>query len=95
VKVAFGGERMLYRARIVVHPREGVTDPEGDTLRNRLKRKGIPGINRVRSGRYWEIILEANSREQAEASARQIYAGPPLVNPVKDDVQFLTLEEVG
>jgi len=86
---------MLYRARIVVLPREGVSDPEGDTLSGRLKRKGISGVSRVKSGRYWEIYIEANSKEQAETSVRQIYTGPPMVNPVKDDAQLLTIEEVG
>jgi len=86
---------MLYRAKIVVHPREGVSDPEGDTLSGRLKRKRIPGVTRVRSGKYWEIYLEADSREQAEALVRQIYTSPPMMNPVKDDAQLLTVEEVG
>ncbi len=85
---------MLYRARIVVRPREGVSDPEGETLSGRLKRKGISGVTRVRSGRYWEIYIEANSREQAEAWVRQIYTSPPMVNQVKDDSQLLAIEEV-
>ena len=85
---------MLYRVRVVVYPREGVSDPEGDTLSGRLKRKGIPGVQKVRSGRYWEIYVEADSKEQAETSARQVYSGPPMVNPVKDQVQLLAIEEV-
>lgn len=85
---------MLYRVRVVVYPREGVSDPEGDTLDGRLKRKGIQGIRKVRSGRYWEIFVEAESREQAEISTRQIYTGPPMVNPVKDQAQLLAIEEV-
>ena len=85
---------MLYRARIVVRSREGVSDPEGETLSGRLKRKGISGVTRVRSGRYWEIYIDANSREQAEAWIQQIYTTPPMMNPVKDDSQLLTIEEV-
>lgn len=84
---------MIYRAKIVVRPREGVSDPEGDTLGDRLKRKGILGVTKVRSGRYWEVFVEANSREQAEAWVRQIYTSPPMVNPVKDDAQLLMIEE--
>ena len=72
-----------------------MSDPEGDTLSGRLKRKGIAGVKRARSGRYWEIYVEADSKEQAEASAKQIYTAPPLVNPVKDDVQLLAIEETG
>lgn len=86
---------MLYRVRIIVRHREGVSDPEGDTLSRRLKRKGTLGLGRVRSGKYWEMYLEANSREEAEEWARQIYSGPPLMNPVKDEAQLLAIEEVG
>ena len=86
---------MLYRVKIVVRPREGVSDPEGETLSRRLQRKGIHGLSKVRSGKYWEVYLEATSREEAEERARQIYSGPPTMNPVKDDAQVLTIEEVG
>ena len=85
---------MLYRVKIVVRPREGVSDPEGETLSRRLERKGILGVNKVRSGKYWEVYLESNSREGAEELARQIYSGPPMMNPVKDDAHLLTIEEV-
>ena len=85
---------MLYRVKIVVRPREGVSDPEGETLSRRLERKGILGVNKVRSGKYWEVYLESNSREGAEELARQIYGGPPMMNPVKDDAHLLTIEEV-
>ena len=85
---------MLYRVKIVVRPREGVSDPEGETLNRRLERKGIVGVNKVRSGKYWEVYLESTSREEAEELARQIYSGPPMMNPVKDDAHLLTIEEV-
>ena len=85
---------MLYRVQIVVRPREGVSDPEGETLSMRLKRKGIHGLSKIKSGKYWEVYLEANSRKEAEERAQQIYGGPPMMNPVKDNVQVLTFEEI-
>jgi len=89
------GVNVLYRIKIVVRPREGVSDPEGETLRRRLNRKGIQGLSRIRSGKYWEVYLESSSREEAEERALQIYGGPPTMNPVKDDAQVLAIEEVG
>ena len=89
------GVNMLYRVKIVVRPREGVSDPEGETLSLRLKRKGIQGLSRIRSGKYWEVYLESSSREEAEERTRQIYGGPPTMNPVKDDTQVIAIEEVG
>jgi phosphoribosylformylglycinamidine (FGAM) synthase PurS component len=86
--------KVLYRVKIVVRPREGVSDPEGETLSLRLKRKGIHGLDKVKSGKYWEVYVEASSREEAEERARQISGGPPMMNPVKDDAQVLTIEEV-
>ena len=89
------GVNVLYQVKIVVRPREGVSDPEGETLSQRLKRKGIPGVTKVRSGKYWEVYLQASSREEAEERALLIYGSPPMMNPVKDNAQVLTIEEVG
>ncbi len=78
----------------MVYPKKGISDPEGDTLRERLVRKGITRISSVRSGRYWEVSFNAESREDAIAYIRTAYLNPPMINPVKDESELLALEEV-
>lgn len=85
---------MRFRARIVVSPRKGVSDPEGDTVCSRLRRKGNSKILRVRSGKYWEIEFESGTREEAETYVNKVSNSPPLMNQIKDDSELLELEEV-
>jgi phosphoribosylformylglycinamidine (FGAM) synthase PurS component len=82
-----------YRARLLVYPKRGISDPEGEALHNRLRRKGLTEISQVRSGKYWEVYFEAESREAALSYLEKVYLSPPMVNPVKDDPQLLALEE--
>ncbi len=84
---------MHYRARLLVYPKRGISDPEGEALHNRLRRKGLTKISQVRSGKYWEVYFEAESREAALSYLEKAYLSPPMVNPVKDDPQLLALEE--
>lgn len=85
---------MRYRAEIVVYPKRGISDPEGETLRARLNRKGFKEISEVRSGKYWEIYFDAESRDEAISYLKEVYLTPPMVNPVKDEPKLLSLEEV-
>ncbi len=85
---------MRYRAKIVIYPKRGISDPEGDTLRARLLRKGFASISQVRSGKYWEIHFDASSREEALSYLKRLYLNPPMINPIKDEPQLLALEEV-
>ncbi|MFQ6075726.1 MAG: phosphoribosylformylglycinamidine synthase subunit PurS [Candidatus Bathyarchaeia archaeon] len=85
---------MRFRAKIVVSPKRGISDPEGDTLRDRLRRKENHRIIRVRSGKYWEIDFESSTREEAEAYINRVSDSPPLMNRIKDDSELLELEEV-
>ena len=56
---------MRYRAVFAVYPRQGISDPEGETLLARLNRKGMTDIHHVKAGKYWELQLEAASKEEA------------------------------
>ncbi|MEM2850834.1 MAG: phosphoribosylformylglycinamidine synthase subunit PurS [Candidatus Bathyarchaeia archaeon] len=83
-----------YRAKISISPKRGLFDPEGEELLNRLKRKGCSDVLAVRSGKYWELIIEADSKEDAIKRVTQIYSNPPVTNPVKDEPTLIDLEEI-
>lgn len=82
-----------YRAKLVVYPKRGISDPEGDVLCARLTRKGLTKISKVSSGRYWEVSFDADSNEEALSYIERVYLNPPMVNPIKDETRLLSLEE--
>lgn len=69
------------KAVVVVRLKSQVLDPQGETIRAALENLGYKSATEVRQGKYFELSLDATSREEAEATAREI-AERVLSNPV-------------
>ncbi len=54
-----------FRVEIRVTPREGIVDPEGQTIARALEDLGYRGVGRVGSGRLLKLELQAPSGEDA------------------------------
>lgn len=76
----------LIRARVFVRLKEGIADPEGDTVGESLRDLGYR-VAGVRSGKVYEIILEAESLERASRILEEI-CDRLLANPVKDRCSY-------
>ena len=56
---------LSFRVEIRVTPREGIVDPEGQTIARALEDLGYRGVSRVGSGRLLKLELQASSGEDA------------------------------
>lgn len=70
-----------FQVRVYVRLKASVHDPQGETIRGALETMGFSGVTEVRQGKYFEMSLRAETREGAEATAREI-ANRVLSNPV-------------
>lgn len=68
-------------------------DPQGVAVEGSLKALGYKNINRVRVGKYLEVILEAASRDEAADQVEEM-SRRLLSNPVIEDFSY-TLQEAG
>lgn len=50
------------RARVLVRPKEGILDPQGQTVERALKALGFAGVRNVHVGRLIELELEDPDR---------------------------------
>jgi phosphoribosylformylglycinamidine synthase subunit PurS len=68
------------RVRVLVRPKPGILDPQGQAVGNALAGLGFQGIGGVRQGKLIEIELvetePARARQQAEAMCKQLLANP-------------------
>lgn len=80
-------------ADVLVVPKEGVNDPEGEAIRSGLAMLGYEGIDRVRSGRYFQLHLEAGDAEAATAAVAAM-CEQLLANPVIETYQISVTEVV-
>jgi phosphoribosylformylglycinamidine synthase PurS subunit len=78
---------MTYRARVIVTLKPTVNDPQGLTVRGALHSLGYAEVDSVRAGKYIDLHLEADSREQAAARVTEM-CRRLLANPVIEDFSF-------
>ena len=75
---------MTYRVQVRVMPRTGLLDPQGQAVEHALTALGFEEAGSVRVGRAIELDVDAASRDEAEARARQM-CDKLLANPVTED----------
>jgi len=73
-----------YHARVEVRLRPGIADPEGATIERALPALGFDGVASVRSGRCFNVELDAADLEAARSHAAEL-ADRLLANPVIEE----------
>jgi phosphoribosylformylglycinamidine synthase len=64
------------RVRILVRPKAGILDPQGETVKGALPALGFGGVKSVRVGRLIEMELE--SAGEVDAMCRRLLANPTI-----------------
>jgi phosphoribosylformylglycinamidine synthase PurS subunit len=59
----------VWRVDIVVLPKDGVSDPQGEAVKSGLALMGITEASRIRVGRHLEIDIQAADAESARSIA--------------------------
>jgi phosphoribosylformylglycinamidine synthase subunit PurS len=72
---------MAFTAFVNVMPKEGVADPQGQTIEGALPVLGFTGVREVRVGKRIELKLDAADETQARVSVVEI-CDKLLANPV-------------
>ncbi|MBI4413269.1 MAG: phosphoribosylformylglycinamidine synthase subunit PurS [candidate division NC10 bacterium] len=81
----------MLQARVVITLKQGILDPQGDTVRSALQSLGFDGVADCRVGKF--ILLRLTESDRAKAAARvEEMCRRLLANPVIEDFRF-DLEE--
>ncbi len=73
------------RARVLIRPKDGILDPQGQAVEQALPALGFQGVSNVRVGRLVE--LEVEDPGQVPAMCERL-----LANPLIEDYEVLVLE---
>ncbi|MGN6170456.1 MAG: phosphoribosylformylglycinamidine synthase subunit PurS [Solirubrobacteraceae bacterium] len=75
------------RARVLVRPKEGILDPQGQTVQRALKALGFAGVRDVHVGRL--IELELDDSERLPEMCERLLANPLIEDwEIEDERQF-------
>ena len=72
---------MSVRKRVLIRPKEGILDPQGQTVERALPALGFDGVSNVHVGRLVELDVEDSS--QVAAMCEQL-----LSNPLIEDFEI-------
>ncbi len=73
------------RARVLIRPKEGILDPQGQAVERALPALGFEGVAHVRVGRMVE--LEVPDERRIDEMCERL-----LANPLIEDYEVLLLE---
>jgi len=73
------------RARVLIRPKEGILDPQGQTVERALPALGFEGVGHVRVGRLVE--LEVDDVSQVAEMCEKL-----LANPLIEDYEIVELD---
>ncbi len=79
------------KAQVYITPKEGILDPQGQTVGKALHNLGIKGIGEVRIGKYIEVDLPDLKKDKAEKVTREA-CERLLVNPNIEGYRFEIVE---
>jgi phosphoribosylformylglycinamidine synthase PurS subunit len=74
------------RARVLIRPKEGILDPQGQAVERALPALGFEGVRNVHVGRLIELDVE--DVDQVPAMCEQL-----LANPLIEDYEVVSLQE--
>lgn len=64
------------KVRVLVRPKEGILDPQGEAVRRALPALGFEGVKTVHIGRLVEI--EVGSADEVEGMCQRLLANPTI-----------------
>jgi len=73
------------RARVLIRPKEGILDPQGQTVERALPALGFDGVSNVHVGRMVE--LDVDDVSQVGDMCEKL-----LANPLIEDYEILVVE---
>jgi len=55
------------KARVTVTLKAGVLDPQGQAIEGSLRGLGFPGVNAVRQGKVFDLVLDGTDESEARS----------------------------
>jgi phosphoribosylformylglycinamidine synthase subunit PurS len=76
------------KAYVTVMLKTTVLDPQGKTIQGALKKMGYKGVNGVRQGKFFEIVLDGGLDKAAVKAEIERIAKEVLTNPVIEEFSY-------
>ena len=79
----------MYHSKVFVTLKKSILDPQGKAVEQGIHSLGFDAVGDVRIGKYIEMDMDTNSREEAERMTKEI-SDKLLANLVMESYSFTT-----
>jgi phosphoribosylformylglycinamidine synthase, purS protein len=73
---------VIYKVELIILNKDGIRDPEGETIQKYVVEKISKNVNSTRAGKYILFNVESSSPEEAEKTVKRIAEEGRLYNPI-------------
>ncbi len=73
------------KAKVYVTLKSGVLDPQGKAIHHSVEMLGTKGIEDIRQGKYFEVLIDGSVSETEARETIEKVAKDVLANPVIED----------
>jgi phosphoribosylformylglycinamidine synthase subunit PurS len=84
---------LLWRVEVIVMPKNGVSDPQGEAVRGGLGMLGHSDVTRVRVGRHIALDVDAPTEQDARIAVMRM-ADQLLANPVIEQYEISAVQPI-
>ncbi|MBC7190154.1 phosphoribosylformylglycinamidine synthase subunit PurS [Candidatus Aerophobetes bacterium] len=77
----------MFRVKVYITFKEGVADPQGATILHALHSLGWKKVNKVKTGKYFQIELEEEKEGEVKKAVEKM-CERILVNPVIEKYEY-------
>ena len=82
-----------WRVEVIVMPKDGVSDPQGEAVKGGLAMLGHAGVARVRVGRHIAVEVDAPTADSATQAVTKM-SDQLLSNPVIEQFRISAVSEI-
>ena len=75
------------KAHVYVSLKKSVLDPQGKTIQGALGKMGYKGVQEIRQGKYFEIVLDGLDHDAAKAEVERM-SREVLTNPIIEEFRY-------
>jgi len=79
------------KAKIIVRLKEGVLDPQGQTIQRALNKMGHPEITNLRQGKFFEIEIDGLENQEEVRRLMEEISRDVLCNPI---IETFEIEDI-
>ncbi len=78
----------MIKAKIIVRLKEGVLDPQGQTIQRALNKMGHPEITNLRQGKYFEVEIDGLENKETVRQLMEELSRDVLCNPIIESFEI-------